>query len=177
MDEILILVDKQNNIVGADTKTTVHRNGLLHRAFSIFIFNRKGELLLQRRALGKYHSAGLWTNSCCGHPQYGEQLDDAAHRRLREEMSFDCRLINVGEILYYAAVTNSLIEHEYDHIFVGEFNDVFIPNKDEVADFIWVKPLELTLMIQKNTNSYTTWFKKIINEISIGKIISWQKIL
>ncbi|WP_445496414.1 isopentenyl-diphosphate Delta-isomerase [Photorhabdus sp. SF281] len=141
MDEMLILVDKYHNPIGSAGKMDVHQKGMLHRAFSIFIFHNKGNLLLQKRATTKYHSAGLWTNSCCGHPRVGEALDTAAHRRLGEEMGFDCPLKKVLSFIYHATLPNTLIE--YDHIFIGQFDKELKINSDEVSDYKWVNPLKL----------------------------------
>src|SRR5690349_17076045 len=119
MEEYLILVDEQDHEIGTEEKLKTHRDAKLHRAFSIFIFNKKGQLLLQRRALSKYHSGGLWTNTCCGHPRPGENIDKAAHRRLQEEMGFDCNMKDVFRFTYKAPLDHGLTEHEVDHVFIG----------------------------------------------------------
>src|SRR5918997_6672888 len=129
MSEQVILVDEADREVGTGSKLEAHREGALHRAFSVFVFDRRGRLLLQKRAAGKYHSGGLWSNTCCGHPRPGEATAEAARRRLREEMNFDCELRAAFEFLYRAQFTNKLIEHEYDHVFVGEFGGVFVPDE------------------------------------------------
>ena len=122
LQEMLILVDAKDRMIGSGEKLMVHEQGLLHRAFSIFVFNNDGRLMLQNRARDKYHSPGLWTNTCCGHPRPGEDTLAAAHRRLLEEMGFDCELKEMKTISYCSDVQNDLIEHEYNHIFVGVFN-------------------------------------------------------
>ncbi|EQC01293.1 isopentenyl-diphosphate Delta-isomerase [Photorhabdus temperata] len=175
MDEMLILVDKYDNPIGSAGKMDVHQKGMLHRAFSIFVFDKKGNLLLQKRAATKYHSAGLWTNSCCGHPRVGESLDTAAHRRLGEEMGFDCPLKKVLSFIYHATLPNTLIEYEYDHVFIGQFDKEPIINPDEVSDYKWVSPLKLRGLINKDPGEYTVWFKKIIDGLLNQDIKDWQR--
>ncbi|MCW7761709.1 isopentenyl-diphosphate delta-isomerase [Photorhabdus luminescens] len=175
MDEILVLVDKYDNPIGSAGKADIHRKGMLHRAFSIFVFDNKGNLLLQKRAATKYHSAGLWTNSCCGHPRVGEALEDAAHRRLGEEMGFDCPLKKVSSFIYHARLPNDLIEYEYDHVFIGRFDKEPIINPDEVSDYKWVNPLKLRELINNAPDVYTVWFKKIIDGLSYQDIEEWQR--
>ncbi|TNH43681.1 isopentenyl-diphosphate Delta-isomerase [Photorhabdus luminescens] len=175
MDEILVLVDKYDNPIGSAGKADIHQKGMLHRAFSIFIFDNKGNLLLQKRAVTKYHSAGLWTNSCCGHPRVGEALEDAAHRRLGEEMGFDCPLKKVSSFIYHARLPNDLIEYEYDHVFIGRFDKEPIINSDEVSDYKWVNPLKLRELINNAPDVYTVWFKKIIDGLSYQDIEEWQR--
>lgn len=120
MPEMLILVDKNDNQIGTEEKIKTHEEGKLHRAFSVFIFNPKGEMLLQKRAKIKYHSGGLWTNACCSHPRVGEILEEAAHRRLREEMGFDCELKKESSFIYNAKLDRGLTEHEFDYVFYRE---------------------------------------------------------
>ncbi|KMW74046.1 isopentenyl-diphosphate delta-isomerase [Photorhabdus luminescens subsp. luminescens] len=175
MDEILVLVDKYDNPIGSAGKADIHRKGMLHRAFSIFVFDNKGNLLLQKRSATKYHSAGLWTNSCCGHPRVGEALEDAAHRRLGEEMGFDCPLKKVSSFIYHARLPNDLIEYEYDHVFIGRFDKEPIINPDEVSDYKWVNPLKLRELINNAPDVYTVWFKKIIDGLSYQDIEEWQR--
>jgi isopentenyl-diphosphate delta-isomerase len=121
MEDQLILVDEKDEMVGVGDKLKIHQDGLLHRAFSIFIFNSYGELLLQRRAFGKYHSAGLWSNTCCGHPRPGEQVLVAAQKRLKVEMGLDCQLDTFGNLIYRVDVGNGLFEHEFDHLLIRTF--------------------------------------------------------
>jgi isopentenyl-diphosphate delta-isomerase len=165
MQEFVILVDEHNNEIGLMEKLEAHQKALLHRAFSIFILNSKGELLLQQRALNKYHSGGLWTNTCCSHPRANEQTIDAAHRRLKEEMGFDCELTEKFSFLYKAPFDNGLTEHELDFIFVGEFNDVPNINPEEVNDYTWMMIDDVLSDLKQFPNKYTEWFKIILNQI------------
>lgn len=157
--ERVVLVDEHNRVLGAAEKLAAHAAGKLHRAFSIFVFNSEGQLLLQRRAQTKYHSGGLWSNTCCGHPRPGEATAEAARRRLREEMNFDCELRAAFEFLYRAEFDNDLIEHEYDHVFVGEFDGAFVPNESEVEDWKWAKPDELRRDVRERPEEYTYWLR------------------
>ncbi len=134
MEEQVILVDEQDNQIGLAPKMEAHIKGLLHRAFSIFIFDEKGHLLLQQRALEKYHSAGLWTNTCCSHPRNNETTIEAAQRRLQEEMGMTCRLREIFSFVYRAELENELIEHEFDHVFIGVTNDLPTINPEEVIN-------------------------------------------
>ena len=137
----VLLVDERDHLLGTMEKMEAHQKGLLHRAFSIFIFNDKNELLLQKRAMGKYHSAGLWTNTCCSHQRLGESTMEAAHRRLQEEMGFVVDLQESISFIYKAPFENGLTEHEYDHILIGKYNDRPNINLEEVANWKWM-PLE-----------------------------------
>ena len=157
--EKVILVDENDNQVGLMPKLEAHQKGLLHRAFSIFIFNSKYELLLQKRASSKYHSGGLWTNTCCSHPREGEEILDAAKRRLIEEMGIDTSLRKVHDFIYKAELDNDLTEHEFDHVFYGIYNEDPIINKDEADDFKWIDMDSLNEDIKTNGNNYTIWFK------------------
>jgi isopentenyl-diphosphate delta-isomerase len=158
-EEKVILVDKNDNQVGLMPKLEAHEKGVLHRAFSIFIFNSKYELLLQKRASSKYHSGGLWTNTCCSHPREGEDTLDAANRRLDEEMGIKTSLRKVYDFIYKAELDNQLTEHEFDHVFYGVFDNDPILNKDEAEDFKWVDMETLNNDIIKNEENYTVWFK------------------
>ena len=140
-------------------KLSAHVHGELHRAFSIFVFNSEGRLLLQRRAKAKYHSGGLWSNTCCGHPRPEESTPAAARRRLREEMNFDCELSAAFEFLYRAEFANELIEHEYDHVFVGEFDGEFVPEASEVEEWKWTTPAELRRDLRERPDEYTYWLR------------------
>jgi isopentenyl-diphosphate Delta-isomerase len=157
--EQVILVDEQDRELGASEKLAAHEAGRLHRAFSIFVFNSAGRLLLQRRAKTKYHSGGLWSNTCCGHPRPGESTRAAARRRLREEMNFECELSAAFEFLYRAEFANELIEHEYDHVFVGEFDGAFTAEESEVEDWKWATPDELRRDMRERPGDYTYWLK------------------
>jgi len=157
--EHVILVDKNDNEAGLMEKMEAHRKGILHRAFSVFIFNKKGELMLQKRALSKYHSPGLWTNTCCSHPRKNETLEEATHRRLKEEMGFDSRLEKVFDFIYNADVGQDLTEHEFDHVFIGHFEDHPKINKSEVADWKWMSMENVANDLSTNPEKYTVWFR------------------
>ena len=158
-EEKVILVDKNDNQIGFMPKLEAHQKGVLHRAFSIFIFNNKYELLLQKRASSKYHSGGLWTNTCCSHPREDEDILDAAKRRLNEEMGIETSLRKVHDFIYKAELDNDLIEHEFDHVFYGIYNEDPIINKDEADDFKWIDMDSLNEDIKTNGDNYTIWFK------------------
>ena len=158
-EEKVILVDKNDNQVGLMPKLEAHEKGVLHRAFSIFIFNSKYELLLQKRSSSKYHSGGLWTNTCCSHPREGEDILDAANRRLDEEMGIKTSLRKVYDFIYKAELDNQLTEHEFDHVFYGVFDNDPILNIDEAEDFKWVDMETLNNDIIKDEDNYTVWFK------------------
>ena len=170
MDELLILVDESDRTIGFAEKGEVHQRGLLHRAFSIFIFNTKGEFLLQRRASTKYHSAELWTNTCCGHPVYGEMLFDAANRRLSQEMNFSVQLNEICTFTYKSHFENGLIENEIDHIFFGITDEHPVPNKSEVDEWKYISLAELTKDIKANPAAYTAWFKIVLEKNLLGDL-------
>ncbi|WP_154627263.1 isopentenyl-diphosphate Delta-isomerase [Providencia sp. wls1943] len=161
IEEQLILVNEQDTPIGSMPKLLAHQQGCLHRAFSIFIFNRKNELLIQQRAFHKYHSAGQWANSCCSHPRPQEDTHDAALRRLAEELGFSTSLTHVDEFIYKADVNGGLIEHEYDHLFVGYYDNQVIPNPEEVSATRWVSLETLAQEISTHPEKFTPWFKKI----------------
>ncbi len=161
--EYVILVDENDQEIGKMEKQEAHEKGLLHRAFSVFVFNENKELLLQQRALTKYHSAGLWTNTCCSHPRIGETIEQAAHRRLMEEMGFDCELSTKTSFIYKAAFENGLTEHEFDHVLVGSFNGEINFNPTEVKNFKWINLEELQIDLLQNNQNYTAWFKIIFD--------------
>ena len=161
--EYVILVDEIDQEIGTMEKQEAHEKGLLHRAFSVFVFNENKELLLQQRALTKYHSAGLWTNTCCSHPRIGETIEQAAHRRLMEEMGFDCELSTKTSFIYKAAFENGLTEHEFDHVLVGSFNGEINFNPTEVKNFKWINLEELQIDLLQNNQNYTAWFKIIFD--------------
>jgi len=163
IDEV-ILVDDQDRVTGSMEKLKAHRRGLLHRAFSIFVFNDRFELMLQQRASHKYHSASLWSNSCCSHPLTGESLLDTAHRRLQHEMGFDCPLREVFKITYRADVGAGLVEHELDHVLIGTYNGQPRPNPAEARDWRWIELPHLKQLITTDPDSYTAWLKLIISQ-------------
>src|SRR5690554_6725590 len=159
MNELLILVDENDREIGAMEKLPVHEKGLLHRAFSIFVFNNAGELLLQQRADGKYHSEGLWTNTCCSHPLAGENVADAADRRLMEEMGMRCDLEHQFSFVYKHRFANGLTEHELDHVFFGKSEETPIPNPAEVKDWKYMKVHDLEADLGLHPEIYTEWLK------------------
>jgi isopentenyl-diphosphate Delta-isomerase len=166
----IILVNERDLPVGESTKEKVHKAGLLHRAFSVFVLNNKNELLLQQRAFTKYHSPGLWSNTCCSHPKPGEITINAAHRRLREEMGFDCDLKEIFSFVYKSEFENNLIEHEFDHVFIGYYDGIISPNASEVNDYKWIGLESLEDDIMKKPGLYTAWLK-----ICLGKVINYVK--
>lgn len=163
MQEFVVLVTPEDQFLGLMEKQEAHIKGLLHRAFSVFIFNSKGELLLQQRAENKYHSPALWTNTCCSHPREHEDYIQAAHRRLQEEMGFDCALEHQFHFIYNAPFENGLTEHELDHVFFGRFDGDANPNPDEVMACKWIAPDALYQDIKDRPEHYTVWFKLILD--------------
>ncbi len=155
----LILVDENDSPLGTMEKMEVHQKAMLHRAFSIFIFNSKGDMLLHQRAANKYHSAGLWTNACCSHPRNGQQTIEAAEKRLQEEMGFTIPLKKAFDFTYKASLDNGLTEHEYDHVFIGSYDGDIHPDADEVKDFCFVSMNEIRSSIHSHPQKYTEWFK------------------
>jgi len=163
--EKVILVDKNDSITGTMEKMEAHEKGVLHRAFSVFIFNENGELMLQQRALSKYHSPGLWTNTCCSHPREGENTEAAAHRRLVEEMGFDCEIKEVFSFLYNSDVGQGLTEHEYDHVFIGYFDRPPELNPEEVHDYKFMKMEDIKSDMENHPEKYTVWFRIAFDEV------------
>jgi isopentenyl-diphosphate delta-isomerase len=159
LEEKVILVDMNDKEIGIGEKIKIHQKGELHRAFSIFVVNSKEELLLQKRAMTKYHSGGLWTNTCCGHPRHGELTGEAARRRLREEMGFGCDIKEIFCFTYRKQFADNLFEHEYDHVFLGVFDGKPAPNPEEVSDWQWSDITELGKNIKDNPELYTYWFR------------------
>lgn len=163
-EEKVILVTPQDKPIGLMPKLEAHKKAVLHRAFSVFIFNDKGQLLLQQRALNKYHSPGLWTNTCCSHQRKGETNIQAGRRRLKEEMGIECNLKELFWFVYKAPFANGLTEHELDHVMIGSFNKNPIINKVEVASYNWKTIDDVARDMKANPNKYTVWFKIIFNE-------------
>ncbi len=159
MEELVILVDDQDKETGTMEKMQAHVEARLHRAFSVFIFNSSGELMLQQRSLSKYHSPGLWTNTCCSHPRPGESTLDAAHRRMVEEMGFDCDFTEAFSFIYKAPFSNDLTEHEYDHVFIGISDKLPQINVDEVAAFRMAKIEDIREDMNLDPEKYTIWFR------------------
>jgi isopentenyl-diphosphate delta-isomerase len=166
----VILVNEKDEPIGTMEKMEVHQKGLLHRAFSVFIFDSKGRMLLQQRAEGKYHGAHLWTNACCSHPFPGELAEEAANRRLREELGFTTTLHKIFSFTYHAPVENNLIEHEYDHVFAGEYEGEVSPDKNEVADYRYEEMEQIKKAMQLQPGKFTSWF-----QIVFPKIEEWWK--
>jgi len=164
IEEKVILVNEKDEQLGLMPKQEAHEKGVLHRAFSIFVFNSKNELLLQQRALHKYHSPGLWTNTCCSHQRDGESSLEAGKRRLFEEMGFTTDLKETTSFIYRAPFDNGLTEHELDHILVGNFEGTPRINPDEVASWKWMDLEEVKKDIQINPDIYTAWFKIIFDK-------------
>jgi isopentenyl-diphosphate Delta-isomerase len=166
------LVNDADEIIGHAEKLYVHRNGLLHRAFSILIFNHAGQLLIHQRAFEKYHSPGLWTNTCCGHPNQNESMEAAVHRRLLEEMGIITHLTYAFTFRYKAVFDNGLTEHEIDHVYTGYFDEPFKVNPEEVADFLWVYPENIIHEVNINPEKYTYWFREILKNKTFLNFIS-----
>lgn len=169
--EEVILVNEQDMVTGAMEKLEAHKKGLLHRAFSVFIFNAKGELLLQQRALNKYHSGGLWTNSCCSHPMPGEDTAEAAARRLQEEMGFSVPIEKIFDFVYRAEFDNGLTEHEFDHVFAGEYEGPIDFNKQEVMDYCYKNLDDVKDSLKEYPAKFTEWF-----HLAFPRIAEWWKI-
>lgn len=162
MEQFIALVDKDDKVVGYEEKHLVHSKGLLHRAFSIFIFNKQGEIMIQQRAEDKYHSPSLWTNTCCSHLPMNTQMDSFIHDRLMEEMGFDCELTFVTSFHYYVDFKDGMIENEIDHIYIGFYDEKPSPSADEVCNWKW-EPVDWLLVdIERNPQNYTYWFKNIL---------------
>ena len=164
MVEQVVLVDENDNPIGLMEKIEAHEKALLHRAFSVFIFNKKGELMLQQRAASKYHSPLLWTNTCCSHQRDGETNLKAGKRRLQEEMGFVTELNEIFSFIYKAPFDNGLTEHELDHVMVGSFEGSPSINKEEVESYKWMNLDDLKSDIKNNPDIYTAWFKIIFDK-------------
>lgn len=164
MDEV-ILVDTDDRPLGAASKTAVHASGQLHRAFSVIVYDNAGRMLQQQRARSKYHSGGLWSNTCCSHPRPGEDTEAAAHRRLVEKMGFDCHLERVHAFVYRADFDNGLTEHEYDHVFIGRCEAEPQHDPAEVDAWRWIDPLELQREAARAPGHFTAWFLRCLAEI------------
>jgi len=172
MIEQVILVDENDKPIGQMEKMQAHWEGKLHRAFSVFIFNSENELLLQQRALSKYHSGGLWTNTCCSHPRMGESNDEAANRRLNEEMGMICSLTYGFNFIYKSEFSDGLIEHELDHVFFGNSDQLPEINKEEVESYKYMNLMALKEDIEQNPQFYTPWLK-----ICLERVIESQNLI
>jgi isopentenyl-diphosphate delta-isomerase len=169
--EHVILVDEHDREVGSMEKLEAHRKGLLHRAFSILIFNAKGEMLLQQRAESKYHSGGLWTNACCSHPRPGESIEQAAQRKLQQEMGFTCALNGLHTFIYKASLDNDLKENEFDHVLTGYFDGIPQPNHHEVQAWKFVPVNTLQEEIRMHPERFTVWFRLIMAQPQITELV------
>lgn len=167
--EHVILVDEQDNIMGTMEKIEVHQKGILHRAFSILLFNSQGEILLQKRATTKYHSGGLWTNTCCSHPLPGESMQQATSRKLEQEMGINVPLKFEYKFLYRTNLGENLTEHELDHVYTGVFNGVPIINPEEVEDWKFVDIKSLRTNMFQNPDDYTVWFRIIMERLELDR--------
>lgn len=168
--ENIILVDEQDNEIGTMEKMEAHRRGVLHRAFSILLFNSNGEMLLQKRSKRKYHSGGLWTNTCCSHPLPNESMSDATRRRLKHEMGIDAQPEFAFKFIYKTDLDQNLIEHELDHVFVGTFDGIPVINEDEVEAWKFMNLKNIRFDMTLYPDSYTTWFRLIVNHPELNKL-------
>jgi isopentenyl-diphosphate delta-isomerase len=167
--EHVILVNEKDEQIGLMEKLEAHQKGILHRAFSVFIFNSKGEMLLQKRSAEKYHSPGLWSNACCSHPFPGEEVANGAARRLQEEMGFITPLKEIFDFTYNVSFDNGLTEHEFDHVFAGEYEGPIKINAAEASDYSYKSIAEIKSSLQTHSENYTAWFK-----IVFPKIEEWK---
>ena len=168
--EQVILVDTNDSEVGVMEKMEAHKQALLHRAFSVFLFNKQGKMLLQQRAFSKYHSPGLWTNTCCSHPRPGESLDHAVTRRLQEEMGIEATVTKAFDFIYKAALHNELSEHEFDHVYIGQYDGDVTPNPLEVGNFVYQSIEEVKSNLETYPDKYTVWF-----QIAFPKVAQWYE--
>lgn len=167
IEERVVLVDDLDRELGSEEKISAHMDGgKLHRAFSIFVFDPQGRWLLQKRAAGKYHYAGLWTNTCCSHPRPGEVVEQAAHRRLKEELGFDCPLFERFSFIYRAGSKSGLIEYEFDHVLTGAYGGQVRPDPHEVEHVDWLKPEDLSVKLAEDPESFTPWFRLAFMRVS-----------
>lgn len=168
MEHTLILVDEKDNITGYGEKLKVHQEGHLHRAFSLFVVNKSDQLMLQRRALDKYHSGGLWANTCCSHPLKGEDREETIHRRLKHEMGFDCELKPLFNFIYRAEFENGLTEYELDQVYIGFYESEANPNPCEVCEWKWIDIEELKNDLKNAPDKYVYWLKAAFNEFYLN---------
>jgi len=164
MDEYILTVDDRDIETGYMEKMEVHQKGILHRAFSVMLFNNEGEVLLQKRAKKKYHSPGLWTNCCCSHQREGETLEEAVSRRLKDELGIKCECREVFKFMYRVEFENGLVEHEIDHVFFGQYNGKVFPNVDEVEEIRWVSLDKLGEEMSDHTEDFTYWFQILMKQ-------------
>lgn len=161
----VVLVDQNDQTLGEMEKIEAHVKGALHRAFSIFIFNSRGEMLIHQRSLEKYHSPGLWTNACCSHPQLNDNLKESALERLYFEMGIVTEIHEVFSFIYHAPMENGLIEHELDHVFIGYYDEEPEINEREVQNFHWISPEQLLVDLKYHPEHYTFWFRKVVEDV------------
>jgi len=161
----VVLVNESDERISEMDKLEAHQLGLLHRAFSVFIFNSQGDMLIHQRAFDKYHGGGLWTNACCSHPQWGDELIASAEARLAYEMGLSCKLEKLFSFLYHATVEKGLVEHEFDHVFVGYSDDEPRIHADEVAAYRWINPKEVYALTQTSPQEFTYWFKEALPNV------------
>lgn len=171
MAEEVILVDKHDNELGFMEKLLAHQTASLHRAFSVFLFDSNGKMLLQKRALSKYHSPGLWTNTCCSHPRPGENVTDAANRRLIEEMGIETKVEKAFKFIYKADLDQGLTEHELDYVFIGEYEGIIAPNSLEVSDYYYENVETIQQQMIAKPEHYTVWFK-----IAFPRVLEWYQV-
>lgn len=164
MEERVVLVSPEDKVLGQMEKLQAHQSGVLHRAFSVFLFNSKGEMLLQKRAQSKYHSPGEWTNACCSHPRIEETYQEAAERRLKEELGISAEISEKFHFIYKAPVGGDLIEHELDHVFTGNYEGPLELNKEEVAETRYISMEDLNAELKAHPENFTPWFKIILKE-------------
>ena len=164
MEELVILVNEKDEVLGEMPKLEAHEKGVLHRAFSVFIFNDAGQMMMQKRADEKYHSPGLWSNTCCSHPRLNETNVEAGERRLQEEMGFTVPLKHIFSFVYRAEFGNGLIEHELDHVLIGQYNEEPKINLNEVGAWDWVEVSELIKDMEEKPERFTFWFKNLMTE-------------
>jgi isopentenyl-diphosphate delta-isomerase len=171
----VVLVDENDRATGLEEKLSAHKRGALHRAISVFVFNSKGETMLQQRADSKYHSAGLWSNTCCSHPFKDETVLDSAHRRLREEMGFDCELQESFSFIYKVALDHGLTENEFDHVIFGRYDGNPSINRAEAKDWKWMPLSALKEDVKKNPGSYTSWLKILLDGLLVASADTFLK--
>ncbi len=171
-EEKVILVDQDDNQIGIMEKMAAHQDGgSLHRAFSVFLFNKENQLLLQRRALSKYHSGGLWTNTCCSHPRPGESILEAGTRRLKEELGITCKLEEYFSFTYKANLDNELTEYEFDHVLIGDFAGDMALNYDEVDSIKWLTLADIKKLMIERPDDFTVWFKIAFDQVEQHQLI------
>ena len=163
--ENVIVLDDKNVEIGIEDKLIAHYRGIRHRAFSIFVLDSSGRTLIQKRASSKYHSADLWSNTCCSHPSPGEQIEHAAHRKLQQEMGFDCELAELFNFSYAADLGHGLFENEHDHVFVGRFDGSPSPNPEEVQEWNWVALDKLRDDVKSDPGRFTYWLAHCMDEL------------